>query len=259
VRRGGVSHDTLTVDRHPGYGRSEVGAYLLLLLMPQLGADQPCAEAMNRQLRAWHATNEVLRAPGGPLGGAVYRIATDELGVWITVHRPRGLATVSLFRTDSRGTVRLDVDERCEPEPAASLPAPLLPEGAFTDADLKEQLASNDRLIVYLWSPHLPLSVEGYHEIVAASGAIGVPLVAVVDGTADEDFVEQEADDNGIPAEARRPMGSIELLFRDLAVHTPSILVFSSGTVASPLPGYRTRKGYRAYLDAIFGGARGMN
>lgn len=229
-----------------------MSAYLLFLLLPQLGAGHPCADAVDRQLDRWHATDEVLRAPGGPLGGAVYRIATDELGVWITLHRPQGLATVSLFRTDSKGTVRLDLDERCEPEPTQSLPAPSLPEGAFTDADLKARLESHDRLVVYLWSPHLPLSVEGYHEIVAAAAALEVPLVAVVDGTADRDFVEREADDNGIPAEARRAMGSVELLFRDLAVHTPSVVVFASGTVSSPLPGYRGRNAYRVYLESIF-------
>lgn len=245
--------------RSRGYVCVEVSTYLFFLLLSHLAAGHPCANSIERQLQSWHATDEVLRAPAGPLGGAVYRIATDDLGVWITLHQPRGLSTMSLFRTDGEGTVRLDFDERCETQPTSSFPAPSLPAGAFTDADLRAQLDTNDRLIVYLWSPHLPLSVEGYHEIAAAADAVEVPLVAVVDATADVSFVEREADENGIPEEARRCLGSVELLFRDLAVHTPSIVVFSSGSVASPLPGYRSREGYRVYLETIFGSTRPMN
>lgn len=231
---------------------------LWFLLFPQLVSSLPCTDAVERQLEAWNATAEVLRAPGGPLGGDVYRIATNETGVWITVHQPRGLDTVSLFLTNADGTVRLDFNHRappgdtCEPESIPSFPAVELPADAFTDEHLKALLAEDDRLVVFLWSPHLPLSVEGYHEIVHAASSLGIPFVAVVDGTADRGFVLRVADEQGIPERARRPMRSVELLFRDLAVHTPSVLVFSKGHVSAPLPGYRQRDAYRLYLDTIF-------
>jgi hypothetical protein len=212
---------------------------------------------VERQLEAWHATAEVLKAPGGPLGGDVYRIATRETGVWITVHQPRGLDTVSLFLTNADGTVRLDFTNTtppgstCEPESIPSFPAMKMSADAFTDKHLEELLAENDRLVVFLWSPHLPLSVEGYHEIVDAASSLDIPVMAVVDGGAERGFVRRVAQEQGIPEAARRPMRSVELLFRDLAVHTPSILVFSKGHVSAPLPGYRNRDAYRTYLDAI--------
>ena len=247
---------SLTAGGSPRYVLVEVSAFLWFLLFPQLVSSSPCTDAVERQLEAWNATPEVLKAPGGPLGGAVYRIATNEIGVWVTVHRPRGLDIVSLFLTNADGTVRLDFvetrEETCEPEPTTSLPAVKLPADAFTDEDLKELLAGDDRLVVYLWSPHLPLSVEGYHEIVHATSSISVPLVAVADGTAESGFVQRVADAYGIPDESRRPMRSVELLFRDLAVHTPSLVVFSGGHVSAPLPGYRNRAAYRVYLETIF-------
>lgn len=225
--------------------------FLLFFLAPQLVPTHPCADAVLQQLETWNATEEVLRAPGGPLGGAVYRIATGEIGEWITLHQPRGLHGVRLFLTNDEGTVRLDFGRSCEAEPTPSLPPPSLPADAFTDADLRARLAADEDLVVYLWSPHLPLSVEGYHEIARATRELDVPLVAVVDGTADPGFVEREADAHGMPPDARRPLGSVELLFRDLAVHTPSIVVFSGGTAAAPLPGYRNRDAYRIYLETI--------
>ena len=237
---------------------AEVSALPWFLLVPQLLSGFPCTDAVERQLEAWHATDEVLKAPGGPLGGDVYRIATNETGVWITVHQPRGLDTISLFLTNAGGTVRLDFNSvipfgnSCEPESIPSFPAMELLTDAFTDEHLKELLAEDDRLVVFLWSPHLPLSVEGYHEIVHAASSLDIPVVAVVDGTADIEFVRRVADEQGIPEGARRPMRSVELLFRDIAVHTPSVLVFSKGHVSAPLPGYRNRDAYRQYLDTIF-------
>lgn len=225
--------------------------YLWFLLLPRLITGHPCAEALERQLDVWGVTSEVLRSPGGPLGGAVYRIATNELGAWVTVHQPRGLDVVSLFFTDATGSVRVDFDRTCEPESSPIFSAPTTLPEAFSDNDLKAALANDDRLIVFLWSPHLPLSVEGYHEITRAAAVLGVPLQAVVDGAANRGFVERVADAEGIPARARRPMSSVELLFRDLAVHTPSIIVFSGGRVSAPLPGFRNSDAYLSYLRTV--------
>ncbi len=224
---------------------------LWFLLLPQLASGSVCADAVERQLAAWHAGSEVLKTPGGPLGGSVYRIATDELGVWITFHRPRGLDTTSLFLTKANETVRLDFGPSCEPIPITT-PSAAIPRDAFTDDDLKQLLARQDRVVVYLWSPHLPLSAEGYAEIVAAASTVGIALAAVVDASAERSFVRRVADEYEIPADATRPTRSIELLFRDLAVHTPSILVFANKTVSAPLPGYRNRAAYTTHLESIF-------
>lgn len=230
-----------------------MSGFAWLYLLPHLVAGSVCADSVERQLVAWHASSEVLQTPGGPLGGAVYRIATDELGVWITLHRPRGLETTSLFLTSPQRTQRLDFGPSCEPIPVVTVSSPEPPANAFTDEALARLFARDPRLVVYLWSPHLPLSVEGYAEITAAAANLGVPLAIVVDASADAGFVRSVADANDIPEEARRPMRSVELMFRDLPVHTPSILVFSKGLVSAPLPGYRNRKAYEVYLRSIFG------
>lgn len=230
-----------------------MSAFAWFLLLPQLVSSSACADAVSRQLAAWHATSEVLKTAGGPLGGEVYRIATEELGVWITLHRPKGLDTTSLFLTKTSETLRLDFAATCEVS-SVSIPSPPAAAGAFTDADLRSLVAKEDRVVVYLWSPHLPLSVEGYAEIAAATARVGGRLVALVDPSADRGFVDRVGDAQAIPAEARRPMGAVELLFRDLAVHTPSVLVFANGAVSAPLPGYRNRDAYVAFLEPIVRG-----
>lgn len=227
-----------------------MSAFVWFLVLPQLVSGSVCADAVEHQLSTWHAGSEVLKTAGGPVGGAVYRIATNELGVWITLHQPKGLFTTSVFLTNARETLRVDFGADCEPRWSSTRsPADLA--DAFTDEDLKAVLARHDRVVVYLWSPHLPLSVEGYAEIAAATSTAGFELVAVAHGAADPGFVRRAADEHGIPVEATRPMSSVELLFRDLAVHTPSILVFANGTASAPLPGYRNRAAYAAHLASV--------
>ncbi len=224
---------------------------LTTLLVPAFLAGQPCAELIEDQLVAWKASPEVLRAPGGPEGGAVYRIATSRIGVWLTYHQPRGTHHQSLFRTDSKETVRLDYLDGCRVARSESrnpAPAP----DAFTDEMLRMALNESPRLVVYLWSPHSPLSVDGYHEIAAAAADLEVRFIAISDASADPSYRDATADASGIPKLARRPLGSTELLFRDLAVHTPAILVFAWGEASAPLPGFRLRDAYREYLRSIF-------
>jgi len=127
----------------------------------------------------------------------------------------------------------------------------------FTDADLRAALddAGAAGLVVYAWSPHMPLSVDGWTEITSASAARGYDAIPVLIAHADPDFARREAVRGGIPAEGLREVASVELIMRDLQVHAPSILVFGTGTVSPVLPGYRNAEGYGRFLEAFGGGS----
>jgi len=83
--------------------------------LPELLESHPCFVAIERRLESWGATDEILKGPSGPLGGDVYRIATKEIGVWVTLHLARSEATASLFLTDGEGSTRLDFGASCSP------------------------------------------------------------------------------------------------------------------------------------------------
>lgn len=130
---------------------------------------------------------------------------------------------------------------------------------AFTDLDLASALSRNRRLVVFLWSPHMPLSVDGLPEIEEAARMTGSSLVEVTDPSSDRRFVDEVCRERGIPPEARRPLASLELLFRDLAVHAPTILAFDEEKVSAPLPGYRNRRDYVRFLRAFFSNRQAVN
>ena len=187
----------------------------------------------------------------------MYRIATKKIGVWVRLHLARSEATASLFLTERGGSTRLDFGATCSPAPMR-IPAarPSSSERSFTDADLHALLDGSAPLVVFLWSPHLPLSADGYREIEAATAALDLRLAAIVDPAADPSYVAAVGDDLGIPESARHPLTSVELLFRDLAMHAPTILIFANRKVSAPLPGYRTSAAYREYIGKFLESVR---
>jgi hypothetical protein len=215
-----------------------------------------CAPAVGRWLEGWGASGEILRAPPGIDGKERFRLATRELGVWITLEVGTGPQSPVLFLTRPEGGERVELSEDCERAAREKTPGIANADDGFTDRSLASALGETKRLVVFLWSPHMPLSVDGLPEIEDAARAARATLVVVTDPASDAHFVEEVARERRIPPEWRRPLASVELLFRDLAVHAPSILAFDSGGASAPLPGYRNRRDYAAFLEGFFSRAR---
>jgi hypothetical protein len=210
-----------------------------------------CAAAIDALVSEWRATGEILRAPGSGDGRDVFRLATDERGVFIVLQLHSDSKEATLGRASASGATWVSFDEECRASRRDASPTgESLPPGGYDDSELAADLAENDGvLVVFLWSPHMPISVDAYFEIADACRALSLPLRAVTDPSSDPGYVLRVASSREIPAEARAPLASAELLFRDLAVHAPSVLVFSPNGVTAPLPGFRDRKAYRAFLE----------
>jgi hypothetical protein len=214
--------------------------------------DCRCGREVGRLLESWGATGEILRSPPGIDGKERFRLATAEIGVWITLEPGPDRGSPVLYRTRPGGGERIELSEECGAEERGETPGVAETAEGFTDRDLTIELAKNRRLVVFLWSPHMPLSVDGLPEIEVAARAVGASLVAVTDPSSDRRFVDEISRERGIPPESLRPLASVELLFRDLAVHAPSILAFDERRVSAPLPGYRNRRDYTRFLETFF-------
>ena len=234
--------------------RSRLDAFLL---------DAPCAAESRAAVVAWGARGDGIGAPPAPGVASTARFPTAEPGVWVVVERGVSGAAVAVHRVDASGTRTLTFDARCTatertvPGPSAGVAAssPSGPGGTFTDADLRSLLAASDGVpvVVYLWSPHMPLSVDGWREIEAAAASLGMTAVPVLIAHAEADFARREAARAGIPPEGLRSVASVELLMRDAQVHAPSILIFGADRVSPVLPGYRNAEGYGRFLEAFLG------
>jgi hypothetical protein len=217
---------------------------------------RPCAEAALARLAEWGAAEERLEAPPSPGAARSVRIATHEIGRWILIDLPiTGAATLTRVTPD--GAERLTWSPACRAsvEHAPGIAGASRDRARFSDADLSAALALTGGpgeprgVIVYLWAPHMPLSVDGYAEIAAAGASLELPVVPVLSPGSDPDFAVREAGRVGIPSDALREATSVELAFRDAYVHAPAIVAFVGGRASPVLPGYRDRDAYVTFLE----------
>lgn len=220
------------------------------------------------------------RVPAGPIGSWLVVDPGGDGSVLVARWDDR-FAEARLFQAvecaaidpESGETVRAG-GRRVESGTTSVTGGPMGPAGSpvFTDADLREELlaigspfggvleesaagrrerASVAAVVVYTWSPHMPLSVDGYREIERAAETLGLEVVPVLIAGGNRDFARREAERVGIPESGVREVGSVELWMRDAQVHAPSILVFGADRVSPVLPGYRNESSYGAYLEAF--------
>jgi hypothetical protein len=217
----------------------------------------PCAEEVRETLEGWGAGADMLPGPPAEGAGVRFRFPTHDLGAWLVLEAGESSATVSRVTPDSVTTQAFASD--CTPATTwQTNPLPDRGPERFTDADLRRTVSSARGggargVVVYLWSPHMPLSVDGYREIQAAAKDHGLGLVALLFPGSNLDFAAAAAERAGIPADALREAASVELTFRDALVHAPTILVFDGDRVSAVLPGYRSAEGYRGFLSQFIG------
>ncbi len=219
----------------------------------ELVADVRCGAHVTDLMASWGARGRGM--PAAPASGhrEHVRIPTDRIGQWVLLDVTLE-AVPSITRVTGAGGERVTFGEDCgqslEQVPA---PVPVTPRDSdaargFTDADLSKRLARGAGVVVYVWSPHMPLSVAGYSEIARAAAALGLDVVPLLFAGSDRAFAETESRRGGIPPDGLREVAAVELLFRDAQVHAPTVLVFDAGRVSAALPGYRDADGYRAFL-----------
>jgi hypothetical protein len=108
---------------------------------------------------------------------------------------------------------------------------PLRGEYAFQDADLAAFLEQNPQAAIYVWSPHMPLSVRGIPAFLQAARELALPALLLLDPQADDAYARRVANLAALPAEALRRLRSLSLIRRAALLHYPSVLVFSGGAL----------------------------
>lgn len=119
---------------------------------------------------------------------------------------------------------------------------------AFTDESLDSLLTTNNRGLIYVWSPRMPLSIKGLTEARAAAKSMGIAFTALSAESIDADF-----DALAIPAVDRMRMESIELVYRNATIHYPSVLLYDNSRIVDGVfPGYKSRDTYVSFAREKF-------
>ncbi len=210
----------------------------------------PCAEVVARQRAAWRVVGPPRPQPPGVGGESVRHWPTDTLGVWV-VETAGVTGATSLQRVTSAGTTAIVWSPSCQ---ATTTAHPRRPLGrpAFNDVDLGRLLNEHPQGIIYIWSPHMPLSIEGVTTIRNVGTRLHLPVTVLLDPNADSAFADTAMAARGWHGAESRVVDSTELAFRDVLVHAPSMQAYAGGRlVGSPYPGYHTVEEYGAFLERV--------
>ena len=217
-------------------------------------AGAECQATIRRQLESWDGRpGAAMVEPAFPTGLRSLRLPTGAPGIWLRVveEKPHELF---MERITATRVERLRFDEPCRAiESAVAIPPAAA--NAFTDSDLIVRVAREDRGVVLLWSPHMPLSVDQHAVLADVARELGLAVIALLDPGADADYAARVARERGVPAEATRPLGGIELAYRGMTTHTPSLQLFAGGRLIGPvLYGFRNAPVLRQTMEAVLAG-----
>jgi len=229
-------------------------AYLLSLDLAAAANDAlleaKCQDVALHQLSVWQASGEYLQSSDSTDDLVVLRSPTSKVGTWVLVMIANGRVDRLLAVSQDSETEAV-FDDQCHIEVSVhSRPLPPRRKQQWlTDEDVASIVAANDKGVFYAWSPHMPLSVDGYAEITAAVKTLGLSLTPVLSSHANVEYAKDRAGRIDMPEEGFALNRSVELTMRSLTVHAPAILIHANGKFVSPvIPGFRRAPDYEALI-----------
>jgi hypothetical protein len=216
-------------------------------------AETTCGAAVSDLLTDLGAAASYLRAPPAGDGSSSVRVPTARFAEWIAVTLPRDGAPVLSRVTPEAAEVFQFLSDCSHTSETTQSQAGEEDQARFTDEYLLGLLegAGTAPLVVYVWSPHMPLSPDGWPEIQRAAQIAGMRATPALMAHSDPEFAAREVARVGMPLEGLREIASVELIQRQAQVHAPSIIIFGRDRVSPVLPGYRNTQGYLRYLEAF--------
>ena len=119
----------------------------------------------------------------------------------------------------------------------------------FRDRDLALLLQSESPGVIYLWSPHMPYSVQGAAEVQRVAHELAVRAVLLLDPHAEPSLTRDVIDSHRLPVSATRKARADVLAGRGATQHFPTVIVFEGGRLDERmLPGYTPPDDLRAYI-----------
>jgi len=170
--------------------------------------------------------------PGLTLNSNILQYSTDKLGHWVLINLQNKQA--SLISPDKE--IRAKWNANCNLT-TFTHNKNQTDDDVFTDKELNDLLLTNQPGIIYSWSPSMNYSVTGIEEIRMLCDLLGLTCTILLDPNSDQQLAHKIYQDDNI----YRKAASIELLFRGMFIHAPSILFYKQGKIMGPvIPGYRT-------------------
>ncbi len=193
--------------------------------------------------------------------GTSYASPTETIGKWITLFVGEPGKPLGAALTERSGSAITEwsapdcvpkISFRKGPAPSKK-PEPGLAQAPLTDDDVRKIVTTHPTGVFYVWSPEMPLSVNGYKNIEAACKKLGANLTPILHPSAGVPQAKKalaKAKDPATKGLAKSPKSTaFEFQFRHLYLHAPSILIFKEGRfIGHVVPGVMPAKDYEELI-----------
>ena len=199
-----------------------------------------CYDALASEIGTWTDSVKWKRYGNNSAGYRVYRSPTQTIGTWVEIVADKtSVKKLNLLKPDA--VTQLEIAPDCGFSGNTydrQLDDDLMSLGV-TDELLASKLSGNKNgTIVMAWSPHMPWSLEMFDYVSSVAKKKSLEVVVALDPQADPDFAKELAKTKGLEdAYIFRPVESLELIFRGMTTHYPSVLLFNNGGFSKLLPG----------------------
>ncbi|WP_157765794.1 thioredoxin family protein [Halobacteriovorax marinus] len=125
--------------------------------------------------------------------------------------------------------------------------------GGFLDRDLDQLLKKEKRGVIYLWSPHMSLSVYELVEMKKYLSSLKIPVTILLDLNADIDFANKSLQKYDLPLEYLKRMNSRKLENFGATIHYPSTIFYKDGELVKRVPGFNGKKSLQDLIKRYLG------
>ncbi len=211
-----------------------------------------CAKQIGETLRNWKTQPTWMHSLDTMDGRRVFYAPTNQIGKWSEL-KIDAKKNVSASLIHANSVLQVTWGRDCLPLAGISDgPAVISARSGdfFTDDDLARAIKKHPNTLIYAWSPQMPLSIQGLKEIQAAAKKLKFNLITVLDPESNVSDASKALPKSfsRSPASLRR-FQSVELDFRHLKLHYPSVLVVSRGKFVGPMiPGLSSASDYVKFI-----------
>lgn len=175
--------------------------------------------------------------------------AQKKYQIWSTKDKAH-FSEINLTTNQKRLTT-WDNKNACKAAVAQQGYSPIKMQGpGFSDADLKKTITSNSWGLIYVWTPYMPLSVEGIAKAKEVAKKKGAPIQILMDPDADPKEAQKWVSKKKVSPSETRKVASAELVSRGMSLHYPAMFIYKKQFLSNRyFVGFKEVPTYSNWID----------
>lgn len=208
-----------------------------------------CYQQAQKLMDKWQVTGEWTRHFDGEKGDLKLVSPTRTFAKWFEIklgEKP------SVHLISPQRILNVAYDGNCHATTTMNARIVKLDDRKFNDRELAQLIERNKTGLIYAWSPHMPLSIDGINEIKQAAAKLNLPVTFVLSPHANMEFAKKVLNEKKLPAEYLKVYDSLEMVERGSSLHFPSLLIYQNGKLfRRARPGHEVSKIFETYLKKV--------